>query len=136
MTVVVDASVALKWVLDEPGSDFAMALRTEELAAPAFWLVECANALWTWTVRGSLDSEEALIRFAELSSAPVSLSPPEADIQEALRLAMELGHPVYDCMYLACALRLDAYVVTDDRRFLAAAARRADFKDRVRKLGG
>ncbi len=135
MTVVVDASVALKWVLDEPGSDDAMALRQEDLAAPAFFLVECANALWTWVARGNIDAEDALTRFSELSEAPVALSPPEADIHAALRLATELKHPVYDCMYLACALRLNAQVVTDDRRFMAAVARRPDLKDRVRKLG-
>ena len=32
--IVVDASVALKWVLTEPDSDVAIALRNEELIAP------------------------------------------------------------------------------------------------------
>ena len=46
MRVVVDASVALKWVFDEPESEAAVALRDEELVAPALWLAEAANALW------------------------------------------------------------------------------------------
>jgi hypothetical protein len=38
--------VALKWVLDEPGSDAAAALCGHELIVPALWLVEAANARW------------------------------------------------------------------------------------------
>jgi len=37
--IVVDASVAVKWVLDEPDSAAAVALRDEELIAPVLWLV-------------------------------------------------------------------------------------------------
>jgi predicted nucleic acid-binding protein len=45
---VVDASVALKWVIDEDGSEAAGALLLEEpLAAPDLLMVECANVLWT-----------------------------------------------------------------------------------------
>jgi predicted nucleic acid-binding protein len=47
MTVIVDASVALKWVLEEDGSDHASALLAEQpLAAPDLLVVECANVLW------------------------------------------------------------------------------------------
>ena len=46
MTVVIDASVALKWVLPEDGSAAAMAMRAQSLAAPSHWLIEAANALW------------------------------------------------------------------------------------------
>ena len=46
MSVVIDASVALKWVFDEPDSEAAEALRNEELIAPALWLAEAGNALW------------------------------------------------------------------------------------------
>ncbi|HXM70340.1 MAG TPA: hypothetical protein VN970_04350 [Thermoanaerobaculia bacterium] len=42
---VVDASVALKWVIDEEGSEAASALAAESLSAPSLILAECANAL-------------------------------------------------------------------------------------------
>jgi predicted nucleic acid-binding protein len=35
----------------------------------------------------------------------------------AARLAGDLGHPVYDCMYLALALQEQRPVITADRRF-------------------
>jgi predicted nucleic acid-binding protein len=48
MTLVVDASVGLKWVLDEPDSDLAKALAVgdETLLVPDFWLNEACNVLW------------------------------------------------------------------------------------------
>ena len=47
MTLVVDASVGLKWVLDEPDSDLAKALAVggETLLVPEFWLIEACNVL-------------------------------------------------------------------------------------------
>ena len=44
-------------------------------------------------------------------------------VPEALRLGNLLDHPVYDCVYLALAIVVDAPVVTADCRFAAAAAR-------------
>jgi predicted nucleic acid-binding protein len=71
VTVVVDASVALKWVIEEPGSDAAVALRSESLIAPDLWLAEAANALWRRTRLGDLTPEEAVAYFVKLASAPV-----------------------------------------------------------------
>ncbi len=47
MTLVIDASVALKWVIEEDDSAAAMALLLgEPLVAPDFLAIECANGLW------------------------------------------------------------------------------------------
>lgn len=61
MTLVVDASVALKWVLQEPDSDLAEALaRTDEtLLVPDFWLAEATNVLWLQVRRRLLTPDEA-----------------------------------------------------------------------------
>jgi len=120
--IVVDASVALKWVLDEPGSDAAAALRGQELVAPALWLAEAANALWRRACIGEITSVEANIRVSELRKAPVASLSIEPYLDQALELAAEMGHPVYDCIYLALALRHGTHVVTADRRFASAAS--------------
>ncbi len=53
MTVIVDASIALKWVIEEDGSDAAGALLLEQLlAAPVLLTIECANGLWAKARRG------------------------------------------------------------------------------------
>lgn len=134
MTIVVDASVALKWVLDEPGRVEADALLDEDLAAPSLWLVEAANALWRLARRGDLTDEEARERLAELYNAPVATIPLETDLLAAADLANALRHPVYDCLYLAAAIREDTYVVTADRRFHAAVGQSPLLAQRVRML--
>lgn len=133
MRIVVDASVALKWVFDEPGSAAATALRNDELIAPALWLAESTNALWRRARIGDITAEQANVRLSELLNAPVASLPIEPYLERALGLAVEIDHPVYDCLYLAVALRHDTHVVTADRRF-AAAVRRPDLAGRVRLL--
>jgi predicted nucleic acid-binding protein len=134
MRIVVDASVAVKWVLNEPRTEAALALRDEELIAPALWLAEAANALWRHVRLGELNREQALARLSELEQAPIASLAIEPHVAKALQLATEAHHPVYDCIYLALALHQRAHVVTDDRRFLAAAAR-LNLGEQVRLLG-
>ena len=136
MSIVIDASVALKWVLDEPGKEAADALLDEELIAPALWLLEAANALWKRAQRGEISAEQAKERLAELYNAPVTTTAIEDDLPAAADLACALGHPVYDCLYLTVAIRENSYVVTADRRFHAVVGRSPSLKDTVRLLVG
>ena len=133
MRVVIDASVALKWVFDEPESDPAVALRSEDLIAPALWLAEAGNALWRRSRIGDITPDEARSLLSELLNAPVAALPIEPYLHQALRLATEIGHPICDCIYLALALHYQTHVVTADRRF-AAAASGGNLADRVRLL--
>jgi len=136
VTLVVDASVALKWVLAEPGQDAADALLDEDLIAPSLWLLEAANALWRRSLRGELSAGEAEERLSELFNAPVTSIPIEDDLSRAAALAQRLGHPVYDCLYLALAVREQTQVVTADRRFWTIAQAAPDLAGRVRLLEG
>ena len=133
MRVVVDASVALKWVLDEPESEAAVALGDEDLIAPALWLAEAANALWRRSRIGDITPDEASLLLFELQNAPVASVAFEPHLDRALKLATEIRHPIYDCLYLALAVHHDTHVVTADRRF-AAATTAAGLTDRVRLL--
>lgn len=121
---VIDASVAVKWVLDEPGSPQARRLASARLEAPELLLVECANILWKKVRVGDLRKDEAVQRLELLARAPVLAWAVSPDLlREALRLALELSHPVYDCLYLALALQLVIPLVTADRRFAQAVSR-------------
>lgn len=135
MSIVIDASVALKWIFDEPGSEAALALRSERLIAPVLWLAEAANALWRHVRLGEATSAEALAQMAELAEAPVASLPIEPHVARALEIATAIRHPVYDCFYLAVAEHHDTHVVTDDRRFVAAVtAANAGLAGRLRPL--
>jgi predicted nucleic acid-binding protein len=131
--IVVDASVAVKWVLSETGSEAAAALRDQDLIAPVLWLAEAANVLWRRARIGEITGEQASARLSELLKAPVASLPIEPHLERALELAIEIGHPTYDCVYLALALHHQTHVVTADRRFVSAA-NAAGLADHVRSL--
>jgi predicted nucleic acid-binding protein len=133
MKLVVDASVALKWVLSEPGTEAALSLRDQDLIAPSLWITEAANGLWRSVRLGELALAEAAEFLDELMKAPVTSLPMEPHLQAALALAVEVQHPINDCIYLALAVQQDSHVVTADRRF-AAAANRPALAGRVRLL--
>ena len=119
--LVVDASVAIKWFVNEDGSEAALALQGRDLAAPALLRIEAANVLRTLVARKATTSEEALALFALLQAAPVTLVDSDDALEaRALELALVLGHPVYDCVYLALAERMGRTLVTADGRFLKA----------------
>jgi predicted nucleic acid-binding protein len=135
MTVVIDASVAVKWVCDEPDSEQASALLSNEtLVAPAFWIVEASNALWRRRRLGELTEKQTLARLDALHEAPVRALEDHRLVEAALRLANDLDHLVYDCLYLAAAIDLDTQVITADRRFEAAVGRRSALRGRLRML--
>ena len=135
MRIVIDASVAVKWVVNEPRTDAALALRNEQLIAPALWLAEAANALRRHVRLAEMTSDEAFARMAELGNAPVASFAIEPHVARALEIATQINHPVYDCFYLALALHEGITLVTDDRRFAAAVASRPELNGRVRLLG-
>jgi predicted nucleic acid-binding protein len=124
--IVVDASVVVKWFAPEPGNAAAKALVGRELVAPALLQVEVASALVKKGVRGELspdDLEGALqLWFGGLAEGQIGLIPDDDDLPEACALALDLQHPVPDCLYLAAARRLGFPLITADRRFARRAA--------------
>ena len=71
--VVVDASVAIKWVVDEPGlAAAALLLDGRPLHAPSLLFVEAANAFWAVTRRGAIEragAADALTSFGRRRSS-------------------------------------------------------------------
>ena len=122
--MIIDASVAVKWVVEEDGSSAARKLAGQEMEAPDLLLVECANILWKKTVLGDLTSPEAAAALKELRLAPVSLTPSSNLLDAALALSTELRHPIYDCVYLALANRRKRPLVTADMRLARAVRKR------------
>jgi len=118
-TRVIDASVAVKWVVAEEGTPQALALRQRtKLIAPELLVAECANILWKKVARDELSREEALLAAKLLQGAEVELLPMRSLFEVATSLAIELDHPAYDCIYLALAVEHDCQFVTADERLL------------------
>jgi predicted nucleic acid-binding protein len=133
--LVVDASVALKWVLPEADSEIALGLvGRQRLIAPDLLAVEAGNALWLRVRRRELTAIEARTALVDLLGVPMDYVPDRPLARAALSLAADLEHPAYDCLYLALALNRAAAVVTADRRFAAAVAAHPYLAGRVRLL--
>jgi predicted nucleic acid-binding protein len=135
---VVDASVALKWVLAEEGSDAAAALLDgRPLFAPALLKIEIANCLWKIARRGALTHAEAADALDVIQRAPLSSGLRDSTLApRALQLAQILDHPAYDCLYLALAVEVEAPVITADGRFFKAAQNVLETAPFVRMLAG
>jgi predicted nucleic acid-binding protein len=126
---VVDASVAVKWVVEEPGSDLARSLSGTILEAPDLLLVECANILWKKVRIGDLTRPDAKGCLGILLQGPVKFTPSQELLALAMEVSFELQHPIYDCVYLALAIRREIPLVTADQRLISAARK-------VRKFAG
>ena len=126
MKLVVDASIAVKWLFAEPHSQEARQLLAPRIVlhAPDFILTEVANVIWKKARRKEIPSAQPYIE--ELANIPdaVVLQPSTELVMKAAALAVQIDHPVYDCVYLACTEAEAAPLVTADAR-LAERAREA-----------
>jgi predicted nucleic acid-binding protein len=128
--IVVDASVAVKWVTGEQNRDAANALLDsgERLAGPFLLRTEVAAAVARkarFKEITAADASAAVGLWAGiLRAADMELLAEDADLMRALELSLELNHPLQDCIYLALAERLDAPLITADEKFAAKARSR------------
>jgi predicted nucleic acid-binding protein len=134
MGLIIDASVALKWVIDEEGSDRAHGLLGQALAAPTHWSIECASALARKVRKRELLPEQAVGRLELVRRAGVRLVETELLLEPAFHLSLELQHPIYDCLYLAQAIQERSEFVTADVEFAELATKRPALADHVRLL--
>jgi len=117
---VVDASVVVKWLVNENLSDQAVGLLKSgaTLVAPALVFAEVTNALWAMLRRGDIDATDMTDAIQALQAAPVAIPASMSQLAPATaRLAADLDHPAYDCFYLALAIQSQHPVVTADARF-------------------
>jgi predicted nucleic acid-binding protein len=121
---VVDSSVAIKWIVDEEDSGSARSISHAVLEAPDLLLIECANILWKKVILADLRPREAGDRWQILLQAPIRFTPSLDLLDAALGIALDLKHPVYDCLYLALALQRGVPLITADRKLAAAVKKK------------
>ena len=128
MAVVVDASLAVKWLVPEEDSDLALRLAHSWVAegiqrvAHRWFPVEVASALYKRVQRGELTPNGAADLVDDLSAYEVILYDRTPVHHRALRIAAELQQRwIYDSFYLALAIELDYPFWTADRNFYQAA---------------
>ena len=134
MKYVLDASVAVKWVLPEPDSSKATALRDDyrravhELLSPDTFTAEVAHALLKAERRKLIPHGEALVRLARVLRMLPQLHSILPDLlPRAAVIASEARIGVYDCLYVALAEREGCRMVTSDARLLGVLQKQYPF---------
>jgi predicted nucleic acid-binding protein len=125
-TLVIDASIAVKWVVEEDGTPLAVMLRqNHRFAAPDLLVAECANILGKKTQRNELTPAEASMAAKLLERSNIELFAMRGLLAEATEMAISLGHPAYDCMYISLAASRNWRFVTADERLLRVLHQKA-----------
>lgn len=120
--LVVDCTVAAKWVLAEPGEIGAFHLLDQQalgelsLIAPDLLLMEFASLISKCTRRKQMSPAEAHQAFRLMEGAELRLFETRPLLGRALDLALNNHMSLWDCVYLALAIEHDCPLITADRR--------------------
>lgn len=136
-SVVVDASVAVKWCL--PSQHEELVTEAEDLLAsgrrdevrflvPDLFWIELANALWKAVRRGEVSPENAASAISFVRDLDIATAPSLNLVPQALDLAMSYGRTVCDSLYVALALQSKSEMITADERLANALAARFPVK--------
>ena len=119
---VVDASVVAAAFFREQYAAAARAVLTggDELHAPDLIHAELANVIWKRHGRGEIDDAEARELLADILRLPLRITPSAELVEPALELALRTRRTVYDCLYLALAVRTNSAMITADKRLANA----------------
>ena len=119
---VVDASVVIKWFVDEVHAESARRLQEDqyELFAPDLLWPECGNILWKKVRRRELTFDEARLIWGGLEQQPISASQSRLVLDLALEVAFDTNRTVYDSCYLALAVLIGCQLVTADQKLFNA----------------
>lgn len=113
--VVIDTSVALKWFLNEEGSEVALALlKKENLAAPDLLLYEITNALVCKRALKPSDIQDLLKLLFQFQIQLFVL--PQERFFRVAELCRNFKITAYDASFIALAEVLKADFITADRK--------------------
>ena len=124
MIYVLDASVLVKWFVEEPDTPQALSLKTAHLegacetASLDFVLLEVANALQRSKGFSLAEITRCCDELYALDLDLVALLPDV--VHAAVELAARWNVTVYDAAYVALARELDAPLITADQALHAA----------------
>lgn len=121
---VIDASVIAAAFFQEQFARTAAALLSADLAlhAPDLVVSEIANVIWKRQRRNEIDDAEAAALLADFRTLPLCITSSDELIESALELALRTGRTVYDCLYLALAVKTRSVMVSADKRLVNALA--------------
>ena len=124
--LVLDASIAIKWYVEEPRSDEALRFMSAAFRfhVPSFFMAECCNTIWKKVAqRKELSADTGQEILDDLLTYPRRVHDSDEIVPLAWDIALALGErklAIYDFIYLALAVELDCRYVTADHVFYRA----------------
>jgi predicted nucleic acid-binding protein len=129
-SVVVDASVAIKWFVPEVHSVAAVRWLEHgyDLLAPELVYSEVGNIVWKKIVRREISDEEGRQILQGFEAIPFQAHPTRGLLRLAFEIAFGLNRTIYDSTYLALAVAEGSVLVTADRKLYDVVAACAPLK--------
>lgn len=126
---VLDASVALGWIADEPPSRYAVKIKQDLLSegravVPALWHLEMANWFAIAARRGVIDESQESILLTALDgiiARAIETDVTAVSVRQALTTASRFQLSAYDAAYLDLAVRETLPLATLDQKLRLAA---------------
>ena len=138
--VVADSSVIGKWFPPMDTEPLAAEARSwfdrwqvgdVEIVAPDFLYAELGNILWKSVRSTRCDRHQAETVLRSMTEMELAVFPSADLVDTGLRIAITHGRAIYDCLYVALALKTKADLLTADEKL--ANALRAHYP--IRWLG-
>lgn len=122
--LVLDASILVKLFVAEEHSETSERVVNQaiELLAPDLLWAEVASVMWKKVNRKQLSSADAVAIYGDMLRFPITTCGNGELAASALALAIQTGRSVYDCLYLALAIRENIPFLTGDERLVNALA--------------
>ncbi|HKS76338.1 MAG TPA: type II toxin-antitoxin system VapC family toxin [Terriglobales bacterium] len=127
--LVIDASVAAKWVLPKENlageaADLLAVYGKGEIAfaVPDLFWAETANILWKAARLGRQTRAQTEAGLQELLSLALPTTSSADLVSVAFRLAIAYDRTIYDSLYLALAVKLSTRLITADEKLARSVA--------------
>jgi predicted nucleic acid-binding protein len=123
---IVDASVVAEYLVTGQFTPNAIAFmrqsaKIDKLVVPEFTVIECTNVLWKHVRFQGLPKAQALQLLTDLYRLPLDRRPTKHLIRRSLMIGLDNALAIYDCVYIAMALKLNMPLITLDQRQEKAA---------------
>ena|SRR3989338_5809416 len=118
--IVIDSSIAVKWFVDEEGSEKAVELlklhqvRKINLYAPESIVLEVVNGLF---FKAKFSADELILVVEKLYLFDLNLLPlRQTSVLSTVKVMFKEKIASYDALFIAVAQELDCPLVTNDRK--------------------
>lgn len=115
---VIDANIAVRFFVNIEHSEFIETLFYKKRPfAPDLIISETSSALRKYVLSGDMSVEAAMVSINMLPNM-IDQSPTGSMGADAIKLSIDLNHPVYDCYYAVCAKMMSLPFLTADKKFV------------------